>query len=270
MGSNIFIQLFCHKKIQSPTSLKTGAASYYSCRTDFLWITVPKLCELFPGFLCCLLCPAARFWFLMLSACLSCSFRAGCLCSSADSPIALFAHPHDPWKNVLTGTYQIPMLSVPFSVLTLDFWGSWFPKRPLTVKLSKGWGRHAGQELLLNLHHSFLDLHPGWHPLPCAGNLLERLQSSVLQHPVTLWSVPTFQSCQSRLSLLLCSQPGYFGATHPLAHEADLTQASHERAGPGWDQTVSAASVVAGRDAQSPEHSRSTKCQISISTELWL
>lgn len=124
--------------------------------------------------------------------------------------------PHYPWKNVLTGIYQIPMLSVPFSVLTLGFWGSWFPKRPLTVKLNKGWGRHAGQELLLSLCHSFLVSQPSWHPLPCAGDPLERLQPSVLQHPVALWSVPTLPELpeQAVLYLLLCSQPDYFGATH--------------------------------------------------------
>lgn len=187
MGSNIFIWLLCHKKIQSPTSLKTEAASYYSCRTGFLWITVPKLCELFPGFLSCTLCPAHVFDF---TGCLPAFPAASELGVSAPQPRAhplLCLHiqtPHDPWKNVLTGIYQIPMLSVPFSVLTLGFWDSWFLKRPLTVKLNKGWGSLAGQELLLNLHHSFLAWQPGWHPLSSAGDPLERLQPSVLQHPV--------------------------------------------------------------------------------------
>lgn len=108
--------------------------------------------------------------------------------------------PYDPQKNVLTGIYQIPALSVPFSVLTLGFWDFWFPKRPLTVKLNKGWGRDAGQELLLSLHQSILVLQPGWHPLPCAGDPLERLQPSVLQHPITCGQCQPFQSCQSRLS----------------------------------------------------------------------
>lgn len=78
-----------------------------------------------------------------------------------------------------------------------------------------------------------------------------------------------FQSCQSRLSYT-CFSALSLTILGLLTQEADLTQATHKRAGPGWDQTVSAASVVAGRDAHSPEHSRSTKRQISISTKLWL
>lgn len=140
---------------------------------------------------------------------------------------------HDPWKNVLTGIYQIPMLSVPVSVLTLGFWDSWFPKRPLTVKLNKGWGRHAGQELLLSLHHSFLLFHSQADiPFPVLGTHgrgFSQVSSNIL------WSVPNFPelSEQALPYPLLCSQPDCFGDTHPLIQEADLTQASHKRVDQG-------------------------------------
>lgn len=176
-------------------------------------------------------------------------------------------------ENVLTGIYQIPLLSVPFPVLTLGFGDSWFPKRPLTVKLNKGWGRPAGQELLLSLHHSFvLMFHSQAEiPFPVLGTHRRAFsqESSNILSPCG--QCQPFQSCQSRL-FHTCFSALSLTILELLTHsyKRQIRHKPPMKGGPGQDQTVPAASVLAGRDAHSPEHSRSTKCQISISTELWL
>lgn len=127
-------RLVCCKKVQSPASLNTGAISYCSCTTGFILITVPKQCELFPGRLSCTLCPVTRGCdFFVCPPTFPAASELGLSAAQSQAHPLLHLHmqsPNDPWKNFFTGTYQISMLSVPLSVLTLGFWGSWFPKRP--------------------------------------------------------------------------------------------------------------------------------------------